>query len=140
MYPISDRIHSRIVVAALDSAAARRSNIAGCVLHSDRGSQFRARRVTRTLKRHDTVGSIDRVGAAGDNAAMESFLALLQNNVLNRQTWDTRDELRIAIVTWIERTYHRRRQNKLHRIISGSFPSTGRVRASMVPFLRVVDR
>jgi transposase InsO family protein len=24
--------------------------------------------------------------------------------------WDTREELRIAIVTWIERTYHRRRR------------------------------
>ena len=51
-----------------------------------------------------------RVGAAGDNAAMESFFALLQNNVLDRRTWPTRDELRIAIVTWIERTYHRRRR------------------------------
>ena len=51
-----------------------------------------------------------RVGAAGDNAAMESFFALLQNNVLNRRTWSTRNELRTAIVTWIERTYHRRRR------------------------------
>ena len=51
-----------------------------------------------------------RVGAAGDNAAMESFFGLLQNNVLDRQAWATREELRIAIVTWIERTYHRRRR------------------------------
>ena len=36
-----------------------------------------------------------RVGAAGDNTAMESFFALLQNNVLNRRTWPTRDELRM---------------------------------------------
>ncbi len=51
-----------------------------------------------------------RVGAAGDNAAMESFFALLQKNVLDRRPWTTREELRIAIVTWIERTYHRRRR------------------------------
>jgi transposase InsO family protein len=51
------------------------------------------------------------VGSAGDNAAMESFFALLQRNVLNRQRrWATRDDLRIEIVTWIERTYHRRRR------------------------------
>jgi putative transposase len=49
-------------------------------------------------------------GSAGDNAAMESFFALLQKNVLNTKRWETRDELRIAIVTWIERTYHRRRR------------------------------
>jgi transposase InsO family protein len=41
---------------------------------------------------------------------MESFLSLLQKNVPNRQTWPTRQSLRIAIVTWIERTYHRRRR------------------------------
>ncbi|MBS3181930.1 IS3 family transposase [Leucobacter manosquensis] len=46
----------------------------------------------------------------GDNAAMESFFSLLQKNVLNRRTWATCDELRIAIMTWIERTYHRRRR------------------------------
>ena len=62
------------------------------------------------LNRHDMVGSMGRVGAAGDNAAIESFFALLQKNVLNRRSWATREELRIAIVTWIERTYHRRRR------------------------------
>ena len=56
------------------------------------------------------VGSMGQVGSAGDNAAMESFFSLLQKNVLNRQRWATREELRIAIVTWIERTYHRRRR------------------------------
>ena len=63
------------------------------------------------------VGSMGRVGAAGDNAAMESFFSLLQKNVLNRRAWRTRDELRIEIVTWIERTYHRRRrQPRLGRL------------------------
>ena len=41
---------------------------------------------------------------------MESFFALLQKNVLDRRSWPTREQLRIAIVTWIERTYHRRRR------------------------------
>ena len=41
---------------------------------------------------------------------MESFFALLQKNVLDRRRWSTREELRIAIVTWFERTYHRRRR------------------------------
>lgn len=48
---------------------------------------------------------------------MESFFALLQKNVLNTRRWDTREELRIAIVTWVERTYHRRRrQDALGRL------------------------
>jgi putative transposase len=48
---------------------------------------------------------------------MEWFYALLQKNVLNLQRWTTRDELRLAIVTWIERTYNRpRRQRALGRL------------------------
>ncbi|MEB0276901.1 IS3 family transposase, partial [Cryobacterium sp. 5B3] len=55
--------------------------------------------------------------ACGDNAAMESFFALLQKNVLDRQRWSTREELRLAMVLWIERTYHRkRRQRRLGKL------------------------
>jgi putative transposase len=109
-YSIDARMKSRIAVAALNNAVARRGQVAGCILHTDRGSQFRSRKLVGALNRHGMVGSMGRVGAAGDNAAMESFFSLLQKNVLNRRTWVTREDLRIAIVTWIERTYHRRRR------------------------------
>jgi putative transposase len=116
-YSIDSRMKSRLAVAALNNAVARRGNVAGCVVHTDRGSQFRSRKFVHALGRHQLVGSMGRVGAAGDNAAMESFFSLLQKNVLNRRTWTTREELRIAIVTWIERTYHRRRrQDSLGRL------------------------
>jgi putative transposase len=109
-WSIDSRMKARLVVAAIEMAVARRGEVAGCILHSDRGSQFRARKVHRALARHRMVGSMGQVGSAGDNAAMESFFALLQRNVLDRRRWNNRDELRIAIVTWIERTYHRRRR------------------------------
>ncbi len=111
-YSIDSRMKARLAVAALDNAAARRTDVAGCILHSDRGSQFRSRKLHRALARHRMVGSMGQVGSAGDNAAMESFFALLQKNVLDRQRWATREDLRIAIVTWIERTYHRRRRQQ----------------------------
>ncbi|MFJ4206643.1 IS3 family transposase [Streptomyces sviceus] len=109
-YSIDARMKSRLAVTALDNAVARREQVDGCILHSDRGSQFRSRKFVRALDRHRMTGSIGRVGAAGDNAAMESFFSLLQKNVLDSRIWTTREELRIAIVTWIERTYHRRRR------------------------------
>jgi transposase InsO family protein len=111
-YSIDSRMKARLVVAAIEMAVARRGgDVAGCILHTDRGSQFRARKVHRVLARHGMVGSMGQVGSAGDNAAMESFFALLQKNVLDRRRrWETRDDLRIEIVTWIERTYHRRRR------------------------------
>ena len=52
-----------------------------------------------------------RVGAACDNAATESFFSLLQKNVLDTRRWEAREELRLAIVTWIETKYNRRRRN-----------------------------
>jgi hypothetical protein len=53
-----------------------------------------------------------RVASAGDNAAMESWHALLQRNVLDRRRWRTRDEVHQAIVSWIEHTYNRRRRQR----------------------------
>ena len=74
--------------------------------------QFRSNAFVRELKTHHLTGSMGRVGACGDNAAMESFFALLQKNVLDTRRWNTREELRLAIVTWIEKTYHRRRRQR----------------------------
>ena len=71
---------------------------------------MRSQKVHRALAQHQIVGSMVPVGSARDNADMESFFVLLQKNVLSRRRWATRDELRIAIVTWIERTDHRRRR------------------------------
>ncbi|MGO3504328.1 IS3 family transposase [Brachybacterium tyrofermentans] len=116
-YSISDRMKARLAANALDNAVSRRRDTAGCIVHSDRGSQFRSRKFVHTLNRHHLIGSMGQVGAAGDNAAMESFFSLLQKNVLDRKRWRTREELRIAIITWIERTYHRRRrQARLGRL------------------------
>jgi hypothetical protein len=65
--------------------------------------------MAHALNRHGMVGSMGRVASAGDNAAMESFWSLLQTNVLNQRRRRTRQALRLAIVVWIERKYHRQR-------------------------------
>lgn len=110
-YSIDSRMKASLAVSALDHAIASRSPDA-TIVHSDRGSQFRSRKFVHALSHNGLRGSMGRVGACGDNAAMESFFALLQRNVLDRQRWATRAELRLAIVTWIERTYHRRRRQR----------------------------
>lgn len=125
-YSIDHRMKASLAVAALRNAI-RLRNPAGTIVHSDRGSQFRSRKFVKVLHRNGLVGSMGRVGACGDNAAMESFFALLQNNVLDRQRWATRDELRLAIITWIERTYHRRRrQQRLGRLTPVEFETINR--------------
>ena len=98
-----------MAVAALRSAVSPHAPVA-TIVHSNRGSQFRSRKYVNALTNAGLRGSMGRVGACGDNAATESFFALLQKNVLNRKRWETREELRLAIVIWIEKTYHRRRR------------------------------
>jgi putative transposase len=111
-YSIADRMTAGLATAALRSAIARRRPHGTVVVHSDRGSQFRSRAFRSVLTATGLTGSMGRVASAGDNAAMESFFALLQKNVLNQRRWRTRSELRYEILTWIERTYNRRRRQR----------------------------
>ena len=73
-YSIDSRLKSRLATQALANAVARCGDVASCIVHSDRGSQFRSRKFILALSRHDMVGSMGRVGAAGDNAAHGEFL------------------------------------------------------------------
>ena len=115
-YSIDARMTSELAVTALRNAVALRGPV-GARVHSDRGSQFRSHAYVRALRAAQLHGSMGRVGACADNAAMESFFSLLQKNVLDRRRWQTREQLRLAIVVWIEKTYHRRRrQDALGRL------------------------
>ena len=118
---MAERMTSQLAVDALANAVALRRPT-DTVVHSDRGSQFRSHAFVRALRAAGLQGSMGRVGACADNAAMESFFSLLQKNVLDSQRWSTRADLRLAIVTWIEKTYHRkRRQRRLGRLTPVEF-------------------
>ena len=110
-YSIASHMRASLAVSALRNAIALRDP-AGTVVHSDRGAQFRSTAYRRVLRVHGLAGSMGRVGACGDNAAMESFFSLLQKNVLDTRRWPTREELRLAIVSWIETKYHRKRRQR----------------------------
>ena len=51
-YSIGDRMQARLAVDALNMAVAGRGDVAGCIVHSDRGSQFRSRKVLAAIQRH----------------------------------------------------------------------------------------
>lgn len=137
-YSVAERMKVRIAVDAVNNAVSRRGNVTGCIVHSDRGSQFRSRKHLRTLETHGLVGSMGRVSAAGGNAAMESFFALLQNNVLDRRSWSTREQLRTAIVWWIERTYpRRRRQAALGRLTPIEFDTMMATPTALAAWLKL---
>jgi putative transposase len=111
-YALAERMTAGLAVTALRQAIARRQPQGTVVVHSDRGGQFRSRAFRAVLKAAGLIGSMGRVAAAGDNAAMESFFSLLQKNVLDRRRWRTRAELSYAVIVWIEHTYNRRRRQR----------------------------
>ena len=111
-----------LAVASLRNAIRLHRPTSTVTGHSERGPQFRSKADVRILKHNGLTGALGRVGACGDNAAMESFFSLLQKNGLDRQRWSNREELRVAITVWIERTYHRRRgQRALRRMTPVEF-------------------
>jgi hypothetical protein len=59
-YSIDARMKSSLAVRALESAVARRGQVAGCTVHSDRGPQFRSRKFVSVLARHGLIGSMGR--------------------------------------------------------------------------------
>lgn len=65
-YSIGARMPSQLAVNALDMAAARRGQpqVAGCVVHADRDSQFSSRPYVTNLYRHGLTGSMGRIASS----------------------------------------------------------------------------
>ena len=86
-YSMDARMPAALAVDALNNALVSR-DVATTIVHCDRGSQFRSNAFVRALRGAELRGSMGRVGTCADNAAMESFFALLQKNVLNTQAME----------------------------------------------------
>jgi transposase InsO family protein len=113
-WSIDSRMKSELAVNALTDAWDRRGRPQGVIIHSDRGSQFGSRKFVTAARDYGLNRSMGQARTCADNAAMESFFALVQKNVLNqRSTWASRQELRLKIVAWIEKTYNRRRRQRV---------------------------
>jgi putative transposase len=77
-WSIDSRMKARLVVAALEMAVARRGDIIGLHPSHRQGQPVPCSEDAAGLTRHRMVGSMGQVGSAGDNAAMESLISLLQ--------------------------------------------------------------
>ncbi len=69
-------MQSSLAVNALHQAVTLRDSV-NTIVRSDLGSQFRSKDFTRELGKHGLSGFMGRVGAAGDNTAMEPFFAFV---------------------------------------------------------------
>jgi len=108
---MGDRPYAQLTVNALIMAIRNRRPDGGLIHHSDQGAQYTALAFGNTLQEAGMRGSMGSVGDALDNAVAESFFATLQTELLDRQSWPTRQRLTSAIFEYIEAFYNRRRRH-----------------------------
>jgi putative transposase len=109
-WSIADHVRSDLVVDALQMATWRRRP-AGTIVHSDRGPQYTSWVFGHRLRTAGLLGSMGRVASSVDNSMIESFWSTLQRELLDRQAWQTPEQLGTAIFEWIEAWYNPRRRH-----------------------------
>lgn len=116
---MAEHMETSLVEAALAQAVRGRRPSAGCLLHSDRGSQYASAAYRARLAQAGLVASMSRAGNCYDNAAMESFWGKLKTELVHRRKFASPAEARTAIFEHMEVFYNRRR---LHSALAYQSP------------------
>jgi len=105
----ANHLKTELVLAALDTAVAQRQPT-GVIHHSDHGTQYTSLAFGQRCRQAGVRPSMGSVGDAFDNAMCESFFASLECELLDRYTFKSQSEARLAIFRYIEGWYnpHRR--------------------------------
>jgi putative transposase len=118
-WSMRDDLKADLVVDALAMAVTRRRPPKGLIHHSDRGSQFTSLAFGRTLRESGLVASMGSRGDAYDNAPCESVISRLKVEWIKRYRYQSRDQARLSIFTYIETFYNPRRR---HSALGGISP------------------
>ena len=110
-WSMADHMRADLVVDALNMAIARRRPDAGLIHHSDQGSQFVSLAFGQACGKAGVARSMGSRGDCFDNAVAESFFATLKKELIRRQSWPTRAELRQAVFEYIELFYNATRRH-----------------------------
>ncbi|GAA2569383.1 DDE-type integrase/transposase/recombinase [Streptomyces sp. NPDC000678] len=108
---MADHHRAELVVDALDVAAALGRLEPGCLIHSDRGSEYTSDQLRTRIGELGHRQSMGRTGSCFDNAAAESFWAVLKEEIGTR-FWPDRATARADVFNFIETFYSRSRLRK----------------------------
>ena len=109
-WAIGETMAAELVLSALNMALQQRRP-EGVIHHSDQGSQYASIAFGERCKKMGVRPSMGSVGDAYDNAMAESFFASLECELIDRKSWQTKTEARLALFTWIEGWYNPRRRH-----------------------------
>jgi transposase InsO family protein len=105
-WAVSDRLHRRLALAALNKALMIRRPPEGLIHHSDRGSQYCSIDYQSALRRRGIRISMSGKGNCYDNAMVETFFKTLKSELVWRTTFHTRAEAEQAIARYIDGFYN----------------------------------
>jgi transposase InsO family protein len=108
-WQMADHMRASLVVDALEMAHKAGLVAGNAIFHSDRGSQYTSVEFATAAERMDVRLSVGRTGVCWDNAVAESFFSMLKNEMFHRQRFPSRAKARLAVATYIEAYYNRRR-------------------------------
>jgi putative transposase len=109
-WAIGETMTAELVLSALNMALQQRRP-EGVIHHSDQGSQYASIAFGERCRKMGVRPSMGSVGDAYDNAMAESFFASLECELIDRQSWQTKTEARLALFTWVEGWYNPRRRH-----------------------------
>jgi len=109
-WSMGDRMTADLVLSALNMAVHQRKPTR-VIHHSDQGSQYTSVAFGERCAAMGVRPSTGSVGDAYDNAMAESFFASLECELIERRSWPTQREARMAVFTWIEGWYNPRRRH-----------------------------
>ena len=104
-WAFSEQMTSDLVIAALNMAITTRRP-SSVIHHPDQGSQYTSLGFGKRCAEMGVKPSMGTVGDAYDNAMAESFFASLECELINRRSWQTKSQARLAVFTWIESWYN----------------------------------
>ena len=107
-WAMANHLRTQLVLDALNMALHQRQPT-NVIHHSDQGTQYTSISFGRRCKQAGVRPSMGSVGDCFDNAMCESFFATLECELIDRTTFRTHAEARMAIFEFIEGWYNPRR-------------------------------
>lgn len=109
-WAFGERMTADLVISALNMSLITRKP-EQVIHHSDQGSQYTSIEFGKRCKEMGVRPSMGSVGDAYDNAMAESFFASLECELIDRRSWKSKTEARLAVFTWIESWYNPKRRH-----------------------------
>jgi len=101
-----ERMTVGLTMKALENAINLRNPEPGLICHNDRGSQYTCTKYQDLITENGFISSMSRPGTPHDNACAESFFATLEKLFLSFNKFETREEARYKIWSYIEGRYN----------------------------------